>query len=117
MKMQRVISIHEYKLKKGVSGEQFERAVEKARERELFRLPGLMQYHFLKRIRGTRKVDYTAIWIYKDLETWEKIWGKAERPITKELYPEKWKIWEDELLAPLLTQEPDHIYFAAYEEF
>ena len=115
--MSRVISIHEYNLKSGVSAEQFEMAVEKARSRELFNLPGLIGHYFLKRIRGTRKVEYTAIWIYEDRASWEKLWGKADKPYKKENYPEKWKIWENEILAPLLTQDPDHIYFAAYEEF
>ena len=62
-------------------------------------------------------VAYTAIWVYKNREAWEKLWGKADKPIKKENYPEKWKIWEDQLLAPLLSQDPDHIYYAAYEEF
>ena len=115
--MHKVISIHEYKLKNGITGEQFEAAVESARERKLFNLPGLTDYHFLKRIRGTRQVEYTAIWIYENREVWEKLWGKADAPIQKKDYPEKWKIWEDEVLASLLTQEPDRIHFAAYEEF
>jgi len=115
--MAKVISIHEYKLKSGISSEQFENAVENARSRGLFDLPGMMGYHFLKHIRGTRKVEYAAIWIYEDRDSWEKLWGKADNPIKKENYPQKWKIWENEILAPLLTQNPDHIFYAAYEEF
>jgi heme-degrading monooxygenase HmoA len=114
--MTRVISIHEYKLKNGVSSEQFEAAVDTARRRELFSLPGLIEHRFLRRIRGTRKVEFTAIWIYENRESWEKLWGKADDPIQKENYPEKWKIWEDEILAPLLAQDPDRIDYAAYEE-
>jgi hypothetical protein len=115
--MTRVISVHEYKLKSGVSSEQFEMAVKNARKRELFNLPGLIGYHFLKCIRGTRKIDYAAIWIYEDKASWEKLWGKSDNPFKKEGYPEKWKIWENEILAPLLTQDPDRIYYAAYKEF
>ena len=115
--MNRVISIHEYKLKNGVSRKQFEMAVQNARKRDLFNLPGLIGHHFLKRIRGTRKVEYTAIWIYEDRNAWENLWGKADRPIKKEHYPEKWKVWEDEMLAPLLAQDPDRISYAAYDEF
>jgi hypothetical protein len=116
-KMSRVISIHEYKLRDNISGEQFEAAVESAREQNLFELPGLTSYSFLKRIRGTREVEYIAEWIYENREMWERLWGKIDAPIKKEDYPEEWKIWEDELLAPLLSQDPDSINFAAYEEF
>jgi hypothetical protein len=113
----RVISIHEYKLKNGVSNEQFEAAVDDARKRELFNLPGLIEHLFLRRIRGTRKVEFTAIWIYENRDAWENLWGRADKPVKKENYPEKWKIWEDEILAPLLAQNPDRIDYAAYEEF
>jgi hypothetical protein len=114
--MTRIISIHEYKLRDNISGEQFETAVEEARHRGLFNLPGLVGYHFLKHIRGTRTVEYAAIWIYQDGNSWEKLWGKVDQSYTKEKYPEMWKIWEDEILAPLITQDPDHIFYAAYEE-
>lgn len=115
--MSKIISIHEYKLKPDKTAGQFEAAVEYAREQELFDLPGLIEYHFLKRIRGTKMVEYTALWIYESRAVWEKVWGTADDPISKDKYPEKWKIWEDELLTPLLTQDPDRIEFAAYEEF
>jgi hypothetical protein len=115
--MVKIICIHEYKLKEGVSSQQFEAAVDDARKAELFSLPDLMEYHFLRRIRGTREVEFAAIWIYENRESWEKLWGKADWPVRKEDYPERWKIWEDEILAPLLAQDPDRIDFAAYEEF
>ena len=76
----------------------------------------LPDFYFLKRIRGTREVAYTAIWIYKNKNFWGKIWGENNNPVPKEQYPETWKIWEDEILAPLITQEPDRIHYAAYEE-
>jgi len=112
-----VISIHEYALKNYVTTDQFEAAVESARNQKLFDLPGLIDYHFLRRIRGTKNVEFAAIWVYENREAWEKIWGKADNPISKENYPQKWKVWEEDLLAPLLTQDPDRIEFAAYEEF
>lgn len=114
--MTKLISIHEYILKKNVSGEQFEKAVELARSRGLFNLPGLIDYQFLKYVRGTRNVQYAAIWIYSDRKSWEKLWGPVENPVKKDNYPEKWKIWENTILAPLLKQDPDQIYYASYEE-
>jgi hypothetical protein len=115
--MAKIISIHEYQLKKGISADQFERAIADARKRGLFKLPGLVAHHFLKPIRGTRKIAYTAIWIYENRAAWENLWGKADTPIKKENYPEKWKIWENEILAPLLDRDPDRIDYAAYEAF
>lgn len=114
--MTKVISIHEYLLKENVTGEQFEKAVENARSLRLFDLPGLIDHHFLKYIRGTRKIQYAAIWVYADRESWEKLWGTANNPIKKEDYPAKWKIWENEILAPLLAQDPDQMYYASFEE-
>ena len=115
--MNRIMSIHEYTLRRGVSAAQFEEVVEKAKERNLFNLPGLIEYHFLKRIRGTRQVAYATIWIYENMDAWAKLWGTVENPIKKEDYPEQWKSWENEILASLLTQDPDKIFYAAYEEF
>ena len=114
--MSRVISIHEYILKKRVTCEQFEKAIEKARNQELFNLPGLTAHYFLKYIRGSRKVKYAAIWIYQDRKSWEKLWGPAEKPVKKENYPVKWKIWENDILEPLLAQDPNRIYYTAFEE-
>jgi hypothetical protein len=37
-------------------------------------------------------------------------------PREREKYPEKWRIWEEELLAPVLSGHPDAIRFTAYEE-
>lgn len=115
--MAKVISVHEYKLKDGVSRQQFEAAVEDARQADLFSLAGLIDCHFVQRIRGTRDIEFAAIWMYESRESWERLWGKVGQPVRKEHYPEKWKIWEDEILAPLLAQDPDRIDYAAYEEF
>lgn len=114
--MTKVISIHEYILQEGISPEHFEQAAETARNRGLFNLPGLTDYYFLKHIRGTRQSDYTAIWIYENRNVWEKLWGKPGSPFKKEDYPVLWKIWENELLAPLLSQDPDRIFYASYDE-
>src|SRR5262249_62029829 len=55
-RMSRVISIHEYILKPGIGAEQIENAVRIAEGRGLFRLPGLVAYHFGQGIRGVRRV-------------------------------------------------------------
>ena len=114
--MPKVISIHEYVLKPGVDAHQFERALHIAQERGLFRLPGLAAYHFVKGIKGTRKGHYTAIWIYESRAAWEALWGSVEHPRSKHEYPENWQVWENEILSPLLTRDPDMIMFTSYEE-
>jgi hypothetical protein len=113
----KIISIHEYELKSGVNIEDFERAIQEARNRELLRLPGLLEYHFIKGIRGVRKDKFCAIWVYESREAWEKLWGSFDNPRKKQDYPENWKKWEDEILAPFLNTDPDKINFTAYEEF
>jgi hypothetical protein len=114
--MPTVISIHEYVLKPGVDGRQFEDALRTAQDRGLFRLPGLLAYHVVKGIKGTRQGHYTAIWIYESREAWEALWGPVEQPRKKHEYPANWQVWEDEILAPLLSQDPDAITFTSYEE-
>jgi len=113
--MPKVISIHDYILKPGVEEHQFENALRTAQERGLFHLSGLVAYHFVKGIKGERQGQYTAIWIYKSREAWEALWGSVEQPRGKHEYPANWQIWEDDILAPLLTQEPDVIRFTSYE--
>ncbi|NIR47326.1 hypothetical protein GWO43_02475 [candidate division KSB1 bacterium] len=114
--MPKVITIHEYILKPEADEKQFERAILEARDSGLLKLPGLTAYHFVKGLRGARKGSYTAIWIYESREAWEKVWGKPDNPPSKQDYPENWKIWEDQVLAPFLSQDPDTITFTAYEE-
>jgi hypothetical protein len=115
--MGRVISIHEYQLKPGVSDALFEHAVVAARERGLLNLPGLIESRFLRRIRGSGGARYSAIWIYESKDAWEKLWGKIGHPSTKDRYPENWRIWENEVLARLLDRDPDRIEFSTNEEF
>jgi hypothetical protein len=114
--MAKVISIHYYELKSSISSEMFELAFKNARQKCLFKLPGLSRFHFLKGIRGHRKGKYAAIWIYESAEDWIKLWGSPDRPNPKQAYPYNWKIWEDEILSPLLEGDPDKIDFTSYEE-
>ena len=114
--LSQIISIHEYVLKPDVDERQFERAIQEAQESGLLRLPGLVRCHFVKGIRGTRRGRYAAIWVYESRRAWEELWGPLDRPRGKQAYPENWRIWEDEVLAPFLAQDPDRITFTAYEE-
>lgn len=111
-----IISVHEYKLKPNVDRTKFERALHDAKERGLFDLPGMKDYHLLKGIRGTRKNMYTAIWIYESEKAWADIWGPVGDPVSKENFPEEWKIWEDEILAPFLSEDPNMINFTSYRK-
>jgi len=114
--MTKVISIHEYSLKSSVNEIEFEKALRNTHIHGLLRLPGLETYYFVKGIRGERKGKYTAIWIYRSREMWEKLWGSLENPIKKVDYPKNWKVWEDEVLAPFLDCDPDQITFVSYQE-
>ena len=114
--MAKVISVHEYELKPGISDEAFERALEDAERRGLFELPGLVGHHFLKGLKGARRNAYAAIWIFESRAAWEELWGTVEAPRPPTEYPDKWKVWENEVLAPLLSQDPDTIRFTSYRE-
>lgn len=114
--MAKVISIHEYILKPEVDKSEFESAIQKAKQGGLLKLPGLLNFFFAKGVRGPRFGKYAAIWIYESKEAWEKLWGSEEHPHTKDDYPENWKIWENEVIGPFLSQDPDKILFNAYEE-
>ena|SRR5437773_10810497 len=114
--MARIISVHEYDLKQGSNPAQFEQALRDAEARGLFDLPGLMGHHFVKGVKGATRDAYAAVWVYESREAWERLWGTIERPREREEYPEKWRIWEEEILAPVLSGHPDAIRFTAYEE-
>ena len=114
--MGRVISIHEYELRPDADGAAFERAVRDAERRGLFNLPGLVEHHFLQGFKGARPGAYTALWVYSSRDAWEKLWGRAEAPLPASEYPERWRVWENEVLAPFLSQHPDTIRFTSYEE-
>ena len=115
--MAHIISMHEYVLKPGVEPQQFEQALASAHARGLLQLPGLVAYHFVKGIRGERRGKYAAVWVYDSQAAWERLWGPPESPRTQDEYPDNWRQWEEEVLAPLLSQAPDHITFTAYEAF
>ncbi len=114
--MSRIISIHEYDLKPGSDEQQFEQVIRDAEARGLLRLPGLIAHHLIKGTKGARRGAYAAVWVYESREAWEQLWGTPEQPRSPQEYPENWKIWEEELLAPFLAQHPDAIRFTAYEE-
>ncbi len=111
-----IYAVHEYELREGVTPEAFERAVAQAIRRNLFSLPGLVQFRFLKGIKGERVGRYAALWIFENREAWERLWGPLDNPYPKDKYPESWKIWEDEILAPLLDRDPDRIVYTDYVE-
>jgi|Deesub1362A_J573_1020465.scaffolds.fasta_scaffold01553_2 hypothetical protein len=110
-----LISLHEYELRPEVPPAAFEGALREAVARGLFELPGLQGFHFLRGIKGARRGRYAALWIYKNREAWEEIWGPVDRPKPREEFPPAWRIWEDEILAPLLAQDPHSITYTAYE--
>lgn len=114
--MAMVISVHEYVLKPTVDEKLFDMEIREAEKRGLFRLPGLLGYHMLKGIKGSRKGYYATIWVYEDRKAWERLWGSPEHPKEREDYPENWQIWE-EILSEFLIDDPDEIQFTAYEEW
>ena len=113
--MKKVISIHEYELKPGVTTTEFEDALQVAQDRNLFQLPGLVGHHFIKGVKGNRIGKFAAIWVYENKDVWEELWGTPDRPKVKSEYPENWQEWE-KLLKPFLVHDPDEIHFTAYEE-
>ena len=114
--MGRIISIHEYDLKPEVDIGQFERVLRDAEARGLLQLPGLVAHHFLKGAKGVRRGAYAVLWIFESREAWERLWGTPEHPRRPQEYPDTWKIFEEELLAPFLEHRPDDLRFTAYEE-
>jgi hypothetical protein len=114
--MARIISVHEYDLTPGSGPAQFEQAIRAAEGRDLFDLPGLIAHHFVRGVKGARNGAYAAVWIYESREAWERLWGTVEQPRAPREYPEKWRIWEEELMAPILSSHPDAIKFTTYEE-
>jgi hypothetical protein len=114
--MTKIISIHTYTLKPDMTEAQFKDAIQQAKDRHLFLLPGLEKVHFLHGLKGNRRGHFAAVWIYESREAWERLWGTPKKPHSKEDYPDRWKIWEEELLAPILDRDPDQIEFTTFEE-
>jgi hypothetical protein len=109
--------VHEYVLKPGVEPEAFEQAVREARKRGCFELPGLVKHRFVRRLRGSRPAMYAAIWTYDGPEAWAALWGDVEHPKPRDQFPDCWKVWENEILEPLIDRDPQFIEYAAYEEY
>lgn len=110
-----ILSVHEYELADAATDEEFREAVREAERRGLFDLPGLSEHRFLRGIKGRRRGGYTALWTYESREAWRALWGSVEDPVPKAEYPERWHVWEDELLAPLLAGDPDDVSYTTYE--
>src|SRR5262249_47601843 len=115
-KVARVISVHEYDLKPGSDPQAFEFAVRRAEAGGLLKLPGLLEHYLVKGRKGIRRDQYAAVWIYESRTAWERLWGTPENPRAEQDYPETWKRWEREILAPFLVNHPDAIRFTTYEE-
>ena len=109
-----IVSIHEYELADDATPAAFEAAVAEAESRNLFDLPGLSEYWFLKGIKGARADQYTAVWQYESRAAWRQLWGPVADPKPKAEYPDPWLEWEDDLLAPVLSEDPDEIRFTSY---
>lgn len=113
--MPKIISIHEYVLRTAVDEKQFENVLREAQESDLLQMPGLLEFYFVKGIKGLRRGYYAAVWIYESREAWEKLWGPLEQPRQKQDYPKNWMMWEERILAPFLATAPDRINYTAYE--
>ena len=109
--------MHEYILRTDVKEVDLENAVQEAHRHGLLQFAGIEEYHFVRCIRCAQSDCYGTIWNYESKEAWEMLWGSAGKPLSREDYPEKWKVWEQEVLAPFLEDDPDKIRFTAYEEF
>ena len=57
-----------------------------------------------------------ALWIFESTEACKSLWGPADCPKPAEEYLESWRIWEREILAFFLKQDPDTIRFTTYAE-
>jgi hypothetical protein len=110
-----IVSVHHYELAESATDRAFRAAVREAERRGLFDLPGLVDYRFLRGLKGARRDGYAALWTYESEAAWERLWGPVEDPVPKAEYPERWVEWEDDLLAPLLADDPDEIDYTSYE--
>lgn len=111
-----VLSLHSYQLAAGVDASELARAFARARAQGLFDLPGLLEVRLLHGIRGQQKGEWAALWIYESRQAWQALWGPVEEPHGPADYPQAWRRWERELLAPLLDRDPDTIILTAYQQ-
>jgi len=111
-----VVSVHHYELSESADESDFRAAVAEAERRNLFeRVPGLIEYRIGQGIKGDRAGRFAAIWIYESKTVWEDVWGSVDDPNPKSEYPDAWLVWEDDLLAPILAENPDRIEYTSYE--
>lgn len=110
-----IVSIHHYELAESTTPDEFDAAVHEAAQRGLFDLPGLVDWRFLRGLRGSREGRFAAMWVYEDRQAWQALWGPVDDPASKDDYPDEWRTWEDEILAPLITEDPDEIVHTAFE--
>lgn len=113
-----ITSVHHYELADSADESDVRAAVAEAEERGLFEdVPALVEYRFGRGIRGTRLDRFAAVWTYEDREAWADVWGSVGAEPSKADYPEPWRVWEDELLDPILAGDPDAIDYTTYEVF
>lgn len=111
-----VVSVHHYELAESAAPSEFREAVSAAVNRGLFeQIPGLIEYRIGHGIRGARTGEFAALWVYESKEAWVDVWGPVGDPVAKSDYPEPWLTWEDELLDPILADDPDTITYTSYE--
>ena len=111
-----VVSVHHYELAESAAPSDFRDAVAEAVDRGLFEgVPGLVEHRIGRGIRGDRAGKFAAVWVYESREAWADVWGPAGDPVAKTEYPDDWLTWEDELLDPLLADDPDAIEYTSYE--
>jgi hypothetical protein len=111
-----ITSVHHYKLAESAKPADFHDAVETAVSRELFEnVPGLVDYQLCHGIKGERTGEFAAIWTYESVEAWTDVWGPVDDPVPKSEYPDEWLTWEDDLLEPILADDPDEIEYTTYE--
>lgn len=111
-----VVSVHHYELAETADPSEFHEAVSEAVDRGLFEnIPGLVDYRIGRGIRGARAGEFAAVWIYESKEAWTAVWGPIGEPVAKTDYPDPWLTWEDELLDPILAEDPDTIEYTSHE--
>lgn len=111
-----ITSIHRYELAASADPSDFYDAVDEAVDRGVFdRIPGLAGYQILHGIKGERTEEFAAVWMYESRAAWRDVWGPVSNPVPKAEYPDAWLTWEEELLDPILAEDPDEIEYTSYE--
>jgi hypothetical protein len=111
-----IVSIHHYELAESANPSDFHDAVAEAVRRDLFeQIPGLVDYRIGRGIKGDRTGHFAAVWTYESEEAWIDLWGPPDDPVPKTAYPHAWRVWEADLLAPILAEDPDEIRYTSYD--